>query len=333
MTASMRARAAIEPRPARSRWRSTPRRQTYARLTVNGHRLSDLRRVAPADRPRLRLLSMRDGLKVSGRDVLVAESWDSTGRHALERWTITRGGARPLAEPASQEDLVPPNRPLASTVRRPARRSAERRSRTRVAGGRRAEGRQAAAARFDQRDAAEDRPDVPAYYSGRRARPRGDARCACPRITRSASERYDHARLGAADRRAGPLRRRPALPARRPDCRGPRHALVEGQGFTYSTNGNPDTGYPTRTRRRLHDGRRDTPTVTPRAGRSRSAVDGAMSTTSAGTRPRTLPAPEVWIGHDARRVQRSCQRPGHRRQPDGPDLHGWARTCFERLGR
>ena len=49
---------------------------TYARLTVNGHRVPDLR----ASRQLMDhgwLVSMRDGLK-AGRNVLMVESWDAT---------------------------------------------------------------------------------------------------------------------------------------------------------------------------------------------------------------------------------------------------------------
>ena len=81
---------------------------TYARLTVNGHRVPDLR----ASRQLMDhgwLVSMRDGLKV-GRNVLMVESWDSTGRYAVKRWTVTLDRSRPLAEAGPAEKVVAPNR-------------------------------------------------------------------------------------------------------------------------------------------------------------------------------------------------------------------------------
>jgi hypothetical protein len=81
---------------------------TYARLTVNRRRVPDLR----ASRQLMEhgwLVSTRDGLKI-GRNVLVAEAWDSTGRHAVKRWTVTLDGSRPLAEAGPAEKVVTPNR-------------------------------------------------------------------------------------------------------------------------------------------------------------------------------------------------------------------------------
>jgi hypothetical protein len=81
---------------------------TYARLTVNGHRVSNMR----ANRPlpsHYWLVSVRDGLKV-GRNRFMVQSWDKKGHYAVKRWTVKRSGSRPFAEAGPQERVVRPTR-------------------------------------------------------------------------------------------------------------------------------------------------------------------------------------------------------------------------------
>jgi hypothetical protein len=83
------------------------RTATYARLTVNGHRVSDLR-----SRRLLKdhswLVSARDGLKV-GANRLAVESWDKQGRHSVKRWTVKRSASRPLTDAGPRERIVKPS--------------------------------------------------------------------------------------------------------------------------------------------------------------------------------------------------------------------------------
>jgi hypothetical protein len=81
---------------------------TYARLSVNGRQVADLRGARQLV-DHSWLVSLQDGLR-AGRNVLVAEAWDSTGGYASRRWTITVDGSRPLAEAGPREEVVAPNR-------------------------------------------------------------------------------------------------------------------------------------------------------------------------------------------------------------------------------
>ena len=79
---------------------------TYARLTVNRHRVSDLRARRPLQDHHW-LVSAGDGLRV-GDNRFVVESWDKQGRHTIKRWTVERDGSRPLAEAGPRERVVEP---------------------------------------------------------------------------------------------------------------------------------------------------------------------------------------------------------------------------------
>jgi hypothetical protein len=80
---------------------------TFARLTVNGHRVSDIR----ANRPLADhhwLVSAGDGLK-AGRNRFVVESWDKQGNHSVKRWTVQRSRSRPLTDAGPRERVVKPS--------------------------------------------------------------------------------------------------------------------------------------------------------------------------------------------------------------------------------
>ncbi|RKQ93011.1 hypothetical protein C8N24_2870 [Solirubrobacter pauli] len=79
---------------------------TYARLSVNGRTVSDLRANRPLD-ARQWVVSARDGLKV-GPNQFVAETWDSKGNYAVKRWTFNRSAARPLADAGPGEQAIVP---------------------------------------------------------------------------------------------------------------------------------------------------------------------------------------------------------------------------------
>jgi hypothetical protein len=85
----------------------TTKTPTYARLTVNGRRVSDLR-ASRASTVHDWFVSARDGLKV-GRNAFVAESWDNAGRRSVKRWTVSRDGSLPLAEAGPHERVVSPD--------------------------------------------------------------------------------------------------------------------------------------------------------------------------------------------------------------------------------
>jgi hypothetical protein len=106
----------------------TTKRPAYAKLTVNGKRVRDLR----ASRPLIEhhwLVSKDDGLKV-GKNAFVLESWDRSGRRSVKRWTVKRDRTRPLTEAGPSERVVAPSGGRPSTAPRPARPARARSSTT-----------------------------------------------------------------------------------------------------------------------------------------------------------------------------------------------------------
>ena len=77
---------------------------TIARLTVNGHRVADLRG-GQALRSHRWLVSAIDGLRV-GRNQFVVLAYDAGGGYAVKRWIVRRGAALPFAEAGPQERVV-----------------------------------------------------------------------------------------------------------------------------------------------------------------------------------------------------------------------------------
>jgi hypothetical protein len=83
------------------------KRATFAQLKVNGRRVEDLRSTRPLTEHNW-LVSARDGLK-AGRNTFTVESWDAHGRHSVKRWTVTRDHDHPLAEAGEHERVVNPH--------------------------------------------------------------------------------------------------------------------------------------------------------------------------------------------------------------------------------
>jgi hypothetical protein len=84
----------------------TSKAPTYARLTVNGRRVEDLR-ARRALTEHSWLVSGHDGLKV-GQNRLAVESWDAKGNRTIKRWTMTRGRSLPLTDVGPHERIVKP---------------------------------------------------------------------------------------------------------------------------------------------------------------------------------------------------------------------------------
>jgi hypothetical protein len=82
----------------------TTRTPTIARLTVNGHRVADLR-AERALKSHSWLVSARDGLR-TGANAFRIDSYAGDGRHAVKRWTVRRGARLPLAEAGPHERVV-----------------------------------------------------------------------------------------------------------------------------------------------------------------------------------------------------------------------------------
>jgi hypothetical protein len=80
---------------------------TFAKLTVNGHHVADLRAGVRLEDHHW-LISAEDGLKV-GTNQLAVDSWDKEGRHSVKRWTVHRSAALPLTEAGPNERVVKPS--------------------------------------------------------------------------------------------------------------------------------------------------------------------------------------------------------------------------------
>ena len=163
------------------------------------------------------LASMRDGLKV-GRNVLMVESWDSTGRYAVKRWTITVNGSRPLAEAGPAEKVVAPNRwiGLDGSKSRATKRGATLSYAWRVVSA--------------PKGAKPQLRDRPAPRRGSRPTCRASIRSRCaPRRQRAARTPRAAGTRRRTRSRSTPCRRSarractstPACSGRRPSCRGP----------------------------------------------------------------------------------------------------------------
>jgi hypothetical protein len=80
------------------------RTPTITRLTVNGHRVGDLRaQTRMTDRNWV--VSARDGL-VAGRNVFRAVSYDKDGNRAVRRWVVNRDRTLPMVEAGPQERII-----------------------------------------------------------------------------------------------------------------------------------------------------------------------------------------------------------------------------------
>ena len=78
------------------------RTATFARLSVNGRRVTDDPRARIAMTDHSWVVSLRDGLR-SGRNVVEVSAWDRDGRHAVKRWSVNRDAGLPLAEAGARE--------------------------------------------------------------------------------------------------------------------------------------------------------------------------------------------------------------------------------------
>ena len=103
-----------------------------ARLTVNGHRVADLRATRFLDDHSYRVSSV-DGLR-AGANRVVLSTYDRSGRHTVKRWTIDRSAALPLAEAGSRERVTHKGdrTQLDATASRPTAKGASLRYRWRV---------------------------------------------------------------------------------------------------------------------------------------------------------------------------------------------------------
>ena len=77
---------------------------TIATLTVNGHRVADLR-AKSALRRHAWVISAVDGLRV-GRNVFEVKAYDKSGARSVKRWTVVRSAQRPLANAGAQERVT-----------------------------------------------------------------------------------------------------------------------------------------------------------------------------------------------------------------------------------
>ena len=105
---------------------------SVAELTVNGHRVADLRATRFLN-DHSYLVSSEDGLR-PGVNRLVLSTHDRAGRHAVKRWTIDRSAALPLAEAGPRERVTHKGdwTHLDATASRPTAKGASLRYRWRV---------------------------------------------------------------------------------------------------------------------------------------------------------------------------------------------------------
>ncbi len=83
---------------------------TIAVLTVNGHRVDDLRR-GRASKQHNWVVSALDGLK-PGRNAFVLKTYDKNGRHSVRRWVVKRTAKTPLADAGAQERVTRPGKAI-----------------------------------------------------------------------------------------------------------------------------------------------------------------------------------------------------------------------------
>ena len=83
------------------------RTPTQAVLTVNGHRVAAAQ-AAGLQRTRTWLISRRDGLRF-GVNRLVLTTWNASGGYAVKRWQITRSRRLPMAEAGPAQRVIRPH--------------------------------------------------------------------------------------------------------------------------------------------------------------------------------------------------------------------------------
>jgi hypothetical protein len=215
------------------------KRPTYANLTVNGHRVRDLR-ASRALTEHQWLVSKGDGLRV-GKNTFVVESWDKTGRRSIKRWTVKRDRSRPLTEAGPSERVVTPKQwtTLDGSMTSATRKGATLSYAWRVV-------RAPKGAQPKLRNAGSAKPqfttDTPGVYQ----------------VALRATQSTKNAQAATADQASEDVVTLDAVPTLGPQGlyvdtgyfgdnsldlhTAPFNTLwIEGQPFAYSTNGNPDT--------------------------------------------------------------------------------------------